>query len=146
MSYLTLAHVQDRLRKNYAVLYTERGEDAADETIVAEDIEAAEADIHSYLAGRYTVPVTDAEACKLLKHWALVLLQEIAYGAIPGREVPKNLAAQVTGLRARLQKIADGELSLGTATEIPAAEAGIAGEFIADGPAPVFERDNMKGF
>lgn len=146
MSYLTVADVQARLRKNYDALYTERGESAADEDIVAADIEAAEADIHSYLAGRYTVPVTDAEAVKLLKHWTLVLLQEIAYGAIAGRTLPENIAEQIKSLRLRLQKIADGELSLGTATEIPAAEVGIAGEFIADGPDPVFTRTDMKGF
>jgi phage gp36-like protein len=145
-NYLTAAEVEQRLRKNYETLYTPRGQTAEDTAIVAADIEAAEADLHSYLAGRYLIPVTDAEAVKLLKHWTLVLLQEIAYGAIPGRKIPENIASQVKSLRERLQAIADGKLSLGTAEELPGATAGIAGSFISDGPDPVFKRDQMKGF
>ncbi len=144
-NYLTTADVQARLRQTFAALYTPRGWTAEDESIVEADIEAAEADLHSYLAGRYVVPVADAEAAKLLKHWALILLQEIAYGSVPGREIPKNVAAQVDGLRERLGLIAEGRLSLGTATELPAA-AGMSADFISDGPAPVFKRSQMEGF
>lgn len=145
-SYLTVADVQQRLRRNYEQLYTPRGDTAEDEDIVAADIEAAEADLHSYLAGRYEVPVTDAEAVKLLKHWTLVLLQEIAYGAVPGRSLPENIAEQVKSLRQRLTAIAAGELSLGTAEEVAGAESGIAGDFISDGPDPVFEREHLEGW
>lgn len=144
--YLTVTDVQQRLRRNYEQLYTPRDGSAEDEDIVAADIEAAEADLHSYLAGRYEVPVTDAEAVKLLKHWTLVLLQEIAYGAVPGRKLPENIVAQVKSLRERLERIADGELSLGTAAEVAAAETGIAGDFISDGPDPVFEREHLEGW
>lgn len=145
-NYLTTADVQDRLRKNYEALYTPRGATEEDTSIVEADIEAAEADLHSYLAGRYVVPVTDAEAAKLLKHWALVLLQEIAYGAIPGRELPENITTQVKSLRTRLEKISEGELSLGTAAEVTAAETGVGGDFISDGPEPVFRREDMEGW
>lgn len=144
-NYATTTDVQARLRQNFEQLYTPRGYTAADETVVAADIEAAEADLHSYLAGRYVVPVTDAEAVKLLKHWALILVEEIAYGSVPGREIPKNIAAQVESLRNRLQAISEGKLSLGTATEPPAA-AGISADFITDGPEPVFKRSQMEGF
>lgn len=144
--YLTPADVEARLRRNYEALYTPRGATAGDTAIVEADIEAAEADIHSYLAGRYVVPVTDPEAVKLLRHWALVLLQEIAYGAIPGRAIPENIAAQVTSLRSRLQALADGQLSLGTAAEVPAAATGIAGDFLGAASQPAFTRDQLKGF
>jgi phage gp36-like protein len=145
-NYLTTDDVQSRLRQNFAALYTPRGWSAEDEAIVEADIQAAEADLHSYLAGRYIVPVTDAEAVKLLKHWSLILLQEIAYGAIPGRELPKNIAAQVDSLRERLQHIADGKLSLGTAATVPAAETGMAAAAEVAGQDAVFSRDLLKGF
>jgi phage gp36-like protein len=145
-NYLTTDDVQSRLRQNFAPLYTPRGWSAEDEAIVEADIEAAEADLHSYLAGRYIVPVTDADAVKLLKHWSLILLQEIAYGSVPGRELPKNIAAQVDSLRERLQAIADGKLSLGTAAPVPAAETGMAAAAETDAAEPVMTRDNLAGY
>lgn len=145
-NYVTVAQVKNRLRRSFQPLYTPRGWTDEDEIIVDADIEAAEADLHSYLAGRYAVPVTDPEAVKLLRHWALTLIEEIAYGAIAGTKVPENVAERAKDIRDRLRQIADGKLSLGTATELTAPSAGPSADFISDGPAPVMTRTKLEGF
>jgi len=145
-NYVTVAQVKNRLRRSFQPLYTPRGWTDEDETIVDADIEAAEADLHCYLAGRYVVPVTDSEAVKLLRHWALTLIEEIAYGSIAGTKVPENVAERVKSLRGRLQQISEGKLSLGTATELTAPSTGPSADFISDGPDPVMSRDLLEGF
>jgi phage gp36-like protein len=143
-NYTTAAEVEQRLRKNFATLYTPRGLTAEDATIVAADIAAAEADLHSYLAGRYVVPVTDAAAIALLKGWALTLVEELAYAAMPSSTPPESVTTRVKELRERLEKIAAGKLSLGTATALETAGAGA--DLLAEAETPVFTRDTMKGF
>jgi len=142
--YASAVEVEQRLRKNFATLYTPRGLTAEDQSIVAADIAAAEADLHSYLAGRYVVPVTDAAAVALLKGWALTLIEELAYAAVPGSTLPESVTTRVTALRERLEKIAAGKLSLGTATALESTGAGA--DLIAESETPVFTRDTMVGF
>jgi phage gp36-like protein len=143
-NYVSAAEVEQRLRKNFATLYTPRGLTASDATIVAADIAAAEADLHSYLAGRYAVPVTDVTARLVLKGWALTLVEELAYAAVPGLTLPESVTDRVKELRARLEKIAAGKLSLGTATDLDATGAGA--EMMAESATPVFTRTTLRGF
>ena len=143
-NYVSAAVVEQRLRKNFATLYTPRGLTASDATIVAADIAAAEADLHSYLAGRYAVPVTDVTARLVLKGWALTLVEELAYAAVPGLTLPESVTDRVKELRARLEKIAAGKLSLGTATDLDATGAGA--EMMAESATPVFTRTTLRGF
>jgi phage gp36-like protein len=145
-AYLTTTHVANRLRRNYDTLYTRQGDSAVDTALVDADIEAAEAEIHSYLAQRYTVPVTDPEAVKLCRAWALILLEEAAYAAIPGRDLPKAITDRAAAVRERLTAVAEGKLSLGTAAEIADADTSPGADFISDGPDPVYSRDQMEGF
>ena len=145
-NYIDSTDVQNRLRRNFEPLYTPRGWTSSDSDIVDADIEAAEADLHSYIAARYRVPVTDTEAVKLLKHWALTLVEEIAYGSIPGRKVPDNIAERAKALHERLERIAAGDLSLGTASTVTQATTGAGADVMTDGPDPVFTRDQMEGF
>lgn len=142
--YATATEVEQRLRKNFATLYTPRGLTAESAVIVEADIAAAEADLHSYLAGRYVVPVTDAAAVALLKGWTLTLVEELAYAAVPADALPESVTTRVAALRSRLELIADGKLSLGTAT--PLESTTISDSLIAESATPVFTRDTMKGF
>ena len=130
--------VKLRLRRTYETLYTRDG--AIDTEVVDADIEAAEAELHSYLAQRYTVPVTGGNQ-ELLKHWALTLLEDIAYGM----NIPDAIATRVAATRKRLEKVAEGDLSLGAAT-VPDERAAATDAIIVEGATPEFERDDLKGW
>ena len=143
-NYATATEVEQRLRKNFATLYTPRGLTAESLLIVEADIAAAEADLHSYLAGRYQVPVTDAAAVALLKGWTLTLVEELAYAAVPADKLPEPVTTRVAALRTRLELIAAGKLSLGTATALESTT--ISDSLIAESATPVFTRETMRGF
>jgi phage gp36-like protein len=142
-NYITRADVDARLRRNYDTLYTRDG--AVDTAVVDADIAAAEAEVDGHLAQRYAVPVTAAGALPLLKHWALTLLEDLAYGAIPGREVPKHITARVEAVRKQLASAAEGKLSLGAAT-VPDERPAAAENLLVDGAAPEFQRSDLEAW
>ena len=144
-NYISRTNVQDRLRRNYDTLYTKPGESSVDTDLVDEDIEAAEATVDGYLAKRYLVPITDTSALRLCKAWALVLCEELAYGAIPGRELPESIATRAKSAREQLQAAADGKMALGSATTVAEA-TDAAGCIETSNETPVMGRDNLAGF
>ena len=144
-NYISRSDAELRLRRNYRTLYTPADSGEIDTDIVDADIDAAEGTVDSYLAGRYTVPVTDAEALRPIKSWALTFLEEIAYGAIPGREVPKNIADRAKAAREHLAKVASGHLSLGSDTPAPERET-LTADLVIEADTPVMGRTNLTGF
>lgn len=142
MSYATTTDVQRRLRRNYETLYTRDG--AIDTDVVAADIAAAEAEIDGALAQRYAVPVTSGNA-ELLKQWTLTLVEDLAYGAVPGREVPKNVAARVEVVRKQLAAAAEGKFSLGT-TAAPTEKTAVTDAVIVEANTPEFTRTKLAGW
>lgn len=134
--------VQARLKRNYATLYTPRGESSVDTDLVDADIDGAEGLVWARVAKRYQVPVTDADALKVLKPLALALLEELAY---PVGKVPDAVERRVDRAHKLLDEIGDGGLSLG-ATPAPTENADMTGYLDTDGPDPRFTRETMKGF
>ena len=141
--YLSRTDVENRLRRSYETLYKRAG--AVDTDLIDADIEQAEAEVNSYLAQRNTVPITDTMALRVIRSWSLTLVEELAYGAIPGRKLPESVATRAKAVRVQLAKAADGTLSLGAA-QTPSERAAAAEAIIVDAVDPVFGRDNMKGF
>ena len=139
---ISRADVQARLKKNYATLYTPRGETEVDTDIVDADIDSAEGLVWARVAKRYQVPVTDATALKVLKPLALAVLEELAY---PASKVPEAAQRRIDRANKLLDKIGDGELSLG-ATPAPTENGDMTGYLDTDGPEPRFTRETMKGF
>jgi len=144
-NYIGRTEVQDRLRRNYTALYTPKGGSAVDTDIVDADIEAAEAGVDGYLAQRYVVPITNADAIKLCKGWALTLLEELAYGSVPGREIPANVQSRVDRAHKQLEKAATGDLSLGAPT-VPDERSDATGVIIVEGNTPEMERADLDGW
>lgn len=145
-NYASTSDVETRLRRNYTQLYTPRGETAVDTDVVAADIAAAEADLHSYLAARYAVPITDADAAALLKDWTIILVEERAYSAIPDRKMPEGVAERVQALRKRLADVAQGKLSLGTVAELTSNETAQGNVAIVDADDPEYTKTKLTGF
>jgi len=141
-NYATRTDVQRRLRRNYETLYTRDG--AIDTDLVDADIAAAEAEIDGALAQRYTVPVT-AGNTELLRQWALTLVEDLAYGAVPGREVPKNVAARVDVVRRQIRDAGEGKFSLGAAA-VPTERPDATGTLIVEGNTPEMTRTKLEGW
>lgn len=144
-NYISRTDVSNRLRRNYDTLYTKPGAGSVDTDLVDADIEAAEATVDGYLAKRYLVPVTDTSALRLCKAWALVMAEELAYGAVPGRELPESVASRAKAAREQMQAAADGKMALGSATTVAEATAA-SGCIITAGDTPVMTRTKLEGF
>lgn len=144
-NYISRTDVSNRLRRSYDTLYTEPGESEVNTDLVDADIDAAEGTVDGYLAKRYLVPVTDAAAIRIVKAWALTLCEELAYGAIPGRELPESIATRANAVRQQLEAAAAGRMALGSA-ETVAEISGAADCIVTEGDTPVFTREKMEGF
>lgn len=144
-NYISRTDVANRLRRSYDTLYTPPGESSVDTDLVDADIDAAEGTVDGYLSNRFVVPITDSAALRICKAWALTLVEELAYGAIPGRELPESIASRANAVRKQLEEAGDGKLALGTATTLAEA-AGTAGALTVEVEDPVFTRETMEGF
>jgi phage gp36-like protein len=139
--YITRTDVKDRLARQYATLYTKAG--TLDETLIDDDIEAAEAEVNGYLGARYAVPVTAGLA--LVKGWCLTLVEELAYSRSPAEKLPEKITARVAAVRKALADAARGTLTLG-ADPAPSEKSAGADAIVVSGPDPEFTREKMSGF
>lgn len=144
-NYITRSDLERRLRRSYATLYTPPGQSAVDTDLVDADIDAAEAEVDGYLAKRYRVPVTDSAALRMCRAWSLVLAEELAYGAIPGRDLPESVSTRAKTAREQLAAAADGRMMLGSA-ETVAEAAGASEALVIEGETPVMTRTTLEGF
>lgn len=141
-NYVDRTDVRRRLRRNYEALYSVDG--AVDTDVLDDDIEAAEGQVDGYLGQRYVVPITDASALRLVKAWALSLVEEQAYN-VPGRKLPTNVEQRVKRAHAQLAKAAEGDLGLG-APEVPTERSAATETMIVEGNTPEMERADLKGW
>jgi phage gp36-like protein len=139
--YITRTDVKDRLARQYATLYVKSG--TLDETLIDDDIEAAEAEANGYLAVRYAVPVTAGLA--LVKNWCLTLVEELAYSRAPSEALPAKITDRVAAVRKALADVAAGRLTLG-ADPAPSEKTAGADAIVVSGPDPEFTREKMAGF
>lgn len=140
--YITRDDVKDRLQRQYGTLYAGTG-GTLDETLIDQDIAAAEAEVNGYLGTRYSVPV--ATGLELVKGWSLTLVEELAYSRSAAAGLPEKIRDRVKAVRAALRDVADGRLSLGV--DPAPGERSSGGTFIAvEGNTPEFTRSKMDGF
>lgn len=140
MSYATAAAFELRLGKVYASIYRDNAPAALD------DLAQASAEMDAYLGGRYAVPVTAAAAQVLLQEWNITLAEEKAYTRAGGSSIPEKVVRRVDTVRKQLRDAASGLLRLPGAAEAGAGGAAGAGVTFVKIEAPMFGRENMKGY
>ena len=140
--YLTTTLVAQRLRRNYDTLYKRDG--AVDTDLVDADIDAAEAIVESAIGARYTLPVSDANALRLITAWSLTLVEELAYGTVPGRKIPANVERRIERVYNLLDKIRSGNYDLPSGAD--ATDERTDNVTLVQTETPEFTRDKMKGF
>jgi len=144
-NYISRTNVQNRMIHSYDSCFTPQGESTVDTDVVDAVIDNAEGEVDSYISARYDIPVTDTEALRVIRSWALTLVEEIAYGLIPGREIPDGVKTRAKITRTQLEMVAEGKRGLG-ASITPTERADGASAIIVDGPAAVMGRTNLEGF
>lgn len=140
MSYATAADMQARFSESDLILLTDLdGEnDAIDETVLAQALEDASAEINGYLGGRYQLPLTKVPS--VLNR----LCCDIARFLLSGERAPEVIENRYQNAVKFLRSVGKGELSLGiddsgdTATTQNLAQLSSAGS--------VFGRAQSKGF
>lgn len=122
MPYCTLQDMIDRYGEAEVLAYADRDRDGlADEALVNGVLADVDAEIDTYLAGRYALPLS--ETPRVLVRIACELARErlmMANGARLDAEAPERRAADAS--RAALRDIARGTLTIGV--PVPAASAG----------------------
>lgn len=143
MSYAGVDAYRARLGKKFDVLYRDASERAES------DLSQAAAEIDAYLSARYVVPVSaSTSTLQLLEDWNLTLAEEKAYAVGGSDKYPEIVAKRVDAVRKALRDAADGRMRLVGAAEAGAggAGAGGAGVTFVKIEAPMFGRENMKGY
>lgn len=143
MRYAEIADLRLRLSDLYLGVYIAQDGSPMDEEATA-DLDAATAEIDSFLGGRYRVPVEAETVLPLLKSWTLTLAEELAWCRSGKGEPPKGVITRVAMVRAALEAIADSKRSLPGAEEKTAAAGGGVSLFQAD--PQIFTADSLGGF
>lgn len=143
-NYITRTDVANRLRRTYDTAYTPKGESTVDTDMVDADIEAAEATFDAAAGVRYAIPITDANGLRLAKSISLILVEELAYGAIPGREIPKNVERRIERAYELLDKLRDGTWDLPSGED--AEDERDDGPTLTSYETPQFTRTKLEGF
>lgn len=140
--YATVDNLRQRLGTSVCdELYLDTA--TADE-LIAEDIDAAAAEIDGAIASRYVVPVTAPDSIvRLLKGWNLTLAEELAWTRGGADKIPDKVAVRVDSVRKRLAEVRDSKFALSGAAETTSGGGNVA---LIDIAEPVFTRDKMRGF
>lgn len=101
-------------------------------------IAAADAEINSYLAKRYTVPLTTGLV--LLRDLSITLALDRLYGRRPG-SLPEDRKTRIAAVRRLLVDLGDGRATLGEAAPPP-----VSSPSELSSATRVFSRDTMGGF
>jgi phage gp36-like protein len=143
MSYATNTDVEQRMGPAaYIQLTDDAGTGGAEEAKVTQARLAAEAEINSYLAVRYRVPVDvsgEAEVGALLRDMTVDLAAFRLHARRP--PVASDLAARHEAVVEWLRRIAQGSAALPAASELPASTAAGAEVFVS-GMTRVWSRDD----
>jgi len=145
VGYATLQDLQDRIGpSNYLKLTDDEGTGQPNETRAQEALQAAEAEVDSYLSRRFKVPVDvtgEDEAAALLKSVTLDLAEYRLHARRP--PVPEDVRIKAEVARLWLEKVATGQANLPVSRAV--AETDIAGEIgRVTGSQRVFRRDDVE--
>ncbi len=120
MSYITNNDIELRLgTARYVQLSDDTGSGTADANVVAEARDGAQAEVDSYLARRYAVPIdltTHLNVSPLLKSITLDLVEYRLHAR--RREIPDDVVVKRTAAVVWLQRVAKGDVSLPSVAEI----------------------------
>ena len=147
MSYANAAELRDRIGSSIfdEIYNVSDPSDLSDRSGIADDLEAAGAEIDGALAARYALPVTGARSLSLLKDWNLTLAEERAYARCAGSEFSEKVKRRVDQVRKYLEMIRADEFRLPDAAEKEASSGG-GGIALVQRDTPIFGRDQMTGF
>lgn len=143
MAYSDLAALQQRMPAQTLINLTDdAGAGAVDEDVVDRVIADADAEIDSYIAGRYAVPVDPVPA--MLRLLSLNISVEILYGRRPDLDLPEAVKTAAKNARALLARIAAKDAHLpGVAEADKSGSAAAGGVFSGNGR--LFTRESLKG-
>ncbi len=150
MAYATLAEFKSYLGSRvspagmYQKLTSRSGGTAGDDVVGQELLDGAQAELNTWLSGRYRTPIvtSDGELVRWLKESALVIARFKAYQPPAAMEMPKVVSDEYQNLISLLKRIADGSTSLAGA-EVLAVPVSSGGGAIVFGSTPVFTDNGL---
>lgn len=143
MSYATLTELQERLEGFFDQLYTDEATGLVDTDQAEKDLADATGEVNSFVAARYAIPVTAANALELLRNITLTLAEELAWNRGGSDSLPEKLCKRAANARQLLRGIANGTNALDGAAEKSSSAGGAAAVVISD---PVFKRSQLGGW
>ncbi len=140
MAYCTQSDIEEEIGEEKVIELTDdEGLGTVNAARVTKAIAAADAEINSYLAQRYSVPMT--AGLELLKDLCVNLALERLYGRRPG-SLPEDRADRITAVRRLLADIATGKATLGETPPPPVDSGGS----MFEGADRNFSRSKLEGF
>lgn len=140
MSYCTQSDIEDEISQATLIELTDdEGLGIVNAARVTKAITAADAEVNSYLAQRYSVPMTSG--LELLRDLCMNLALERLYGRRP-KTLPEDRKDRITAVRKLLSDISKGISTLGKTPPPPVDSGGST--FSAD--ERNFTRTKMEGF
>lgn len=110
-----------------------------------DDMNDSEAEIDSYLAGRYSTPVTGSQAVALLRGYTVILVRERGFMRQGTGEVPDAITAAADRVRENLILVRDGRNRLPGVAEAPDSNSAIYKTFF-EGNTPEYTKSKMKEY
>lgn len=139
MSYATAADLEARITQSELIRLTDEADTGAvDAAKVTAALEAADTEIDSYLAARYTLPLTDPQP--LLTSLAVDIAIWNLY-AVDETGAPETRKDRYQAAVATLGRLSSGKQTLG-AQEVAAGGSDAA---VYSGPTRLFDRTKMTG-
>ena len=142
MPYATLKDITDRYGETDLLVAADRdGDDRVDTPAVNRAVRDASAEIDTYLAARYTLPL--ATPPSVLKRLCVdISLYRLAFNALGNTEERRQRYQDAVALLLRISK---GDVSLGVGKDKDAKAASKGKGAVIKGPVRRFSRTAMKG-
>ena len=140
MAYATLQEIIDRYGEDDLLMAADRdGDDEVDTAAVDRALADASAEIDTYLAARYNLPLPHTPAV-LQRLCVDITLYRLAFNAVGNTEERRQRYDDAVALLVRISK---GDVSLGVSTEATPPSKGNG--VVISGPGRRFSRDTMEG-
>ena len=146
MNYTTHEDIQRRIGELVLIQLTDdAGAGTADSAVIEDARQQAEAEVNSYVARRYGVPVNTTandQVAAVLKATTLDVIEYRLHARRPF--LPDDVATRYRAALTWLARVGAGEIFLPTATELPASAInGVVA--MSGGNAAVLSRDELAG-
>jgi len=147
MAYATEADLASLISETKLAQLTTESGNMEDSLVLTAALSDASSRIDGYLAGRYTVPVTDATSLAILKAHCIVLVKWFLFLRNDiGESFNGSLGNEYKATIDWLMAIGKGTLSLPSGAAVPTVDVEVTDEeAIADSEDPVFGTDLAGG-